>query len=772
MDGALARALQLHRTGRLGDAEAHCQRLLEAEPDNVRALNLLGMILSRRAEHNAAVLALERALALAPDSAETHYNLADVLREWGTIDDAIAHYEKAAALDPRNAGLRNNLAAAYKALGKLEQATEQYRQALALAPDFAIAHTNLGNTLREQGKLEEALGHLRRALELEPESAPVHRNLGAALRMQGKLGKAVTHYERALALDPRHAETHSNLGVAYQNMGALDKAIAHCRKAVALKPDHAEAHNNLGAALGQLGRPDEALAACRRALELKPALADAHCNLGLLLADRGQPEEAALTFRNALAAEPDHGLARAMLVDALQRVCDWQELETQAARLDAQVDAALASGGRAAERPFTNVVRCGDPARNLMIAKSWSAEAARRAFALSSPLSARPRGPPQRAIRIGYLSCDFHDHATAHLVAGLFGLHDREGFEIQAYSYGPDDGSDYRKRIAEGCDRFIDVRALSALEAARRIHEDGVDILVDLKGHTKGARLEICALRPAPVQVAYLGYPGSTGAEFFDYVITDRVVTPEDQAPHYSEEFAYLPHCYQVNDHTQAISEKPVARADFGLPPEESFVFCSFNQPYKIEPVMWDVWMRLLLSAPESALWLYCPNETAAQNLRREAAARAVDAGRLVFADNLPKPEHLARLKLADLFLDTRICNGHTTTSDALWAGLPVLTLQGRHFASRVASSLLTAIGLEELITYSLEGYEALAARLACRPAELGAVREKLARNRLTEPLFDTPRFARGLEEAYRQMWALHLAGETPRMIEVLERAP
>ena len=353
-------------------------------------------------------------------------------------------------------------------------------------------------------------------------------------------------------------------------------------------------------------------------------------------------------------------------------------------------------------------------------------------------------------------------------MVSLFGLHDREAFEIHAYSYGPDDSSDYRKRIVNDCDRFVDIRDLSAIDAARRIYRDEIDMLVDVKGYTKGTRLEICALRPAPVQVTYLGFPGSTGADFFDYVITDRIVTPEDQAAYYTEKFVYLPHCYQVNDHTLAISDKPFTRADFGLP-EEGFVFCCFNQTYKINAVMWEVWMRVLRAVPGGVLWLYHSNGAAERNLKREVAARNVDSERIVFAVRMPVAEHLARMRLADLFLDTRIYNAHATASDALWAGVPLITLQGRHFASRVASSLLTAVGLPELITHSLDEYEALALRLAHDPEELAAIRDRLAANRLTEPLFDTPRFAKNLECAYKEMWRLYLNGEQPQRIEVVE---
>jgi protein O-GlcNAc transferase len=350
-------------------------------------------------------------------------------------------------------------------------------------------------------------------------------------------------------------------------------------------------------------------------------------------------------------------------------------------------------------------------------------------------------------------------------------LHNRNEFKVFSYSYGPSDGSHYRKKIEQGCDRLTDLRHLGDRDAAKQIYDDQVHILVDLMGHTGNSRLGICAYRPAPVQVTYLGYPGGTGAEFFDYMITDRTVSPKEHASFYSENLVYMPHSYQVNDHLQIISEKDWKRRDFGLP-EKSFVFCSFSQPFKIEPLMFDIWMNILKQIPESVLWLLCRNASAEENLKREAESRGVSSARLVFAKELPKGEHLARQRHADLVLDTRIYNGHTTTSDALWAGVPLITLQGDHFASRVSASLLKAVGLSELITHSLKEYEKLAVRLSGNPPELMEIRQKLERNLHTEPLFDTPRFVKNLEKAYQEMWRIYKTGEKPKMIEVKEVAP
>jgi len=361
---------------------------------------------------------------------------------------------------------------------------------------------------------------------------------------------------------------------------------------------------------------------------------------------------------------------------------------------------------------------------------------------------------PQRGgkIRLGYLSADFHQHATAYLIAEVFERHDRARFEVAAYSYGPDDRSGMRARLKGAFDRFLDIRPLAHGEAARQIHEAGIDILVDLKGYTTHARTEILAYRPAPIQVNYLGYPGTMGAEFMDYIIADPFLVPEDRQPFYSEALAYLPDCYQSNDTKREISEQVPSRAECGLP-ERGFVFCCFNNTYKITPAFFDIWMRLLHAVPGSVLWLLEANAAAKTNLRREAAARGIDPERLIFAPRQHLPEHLARHRHADLFLDTLPCNAHTTASDALWASLPLLTCAGETFAGRVAGSLLQACGMPELITTSPEAYEAIALKLASEPSRVAVLRRRLEQQRLSAALFDIARFTRNLEAAYIRMW-------------------
>jgi predicted O-linked N-acetylglucosamine transferase (SPINDLY family) len=372
-------------------------------------------------------------------------------------------------------------------------------------------------------------------------------------------------------------------------------------------------------------------------------------------------------------------------------------------------------------------------------------------------------------LKIGYVSADFREHPTAHLMRSLFRTHDRRRFEIYTYSLRGDDGSAYHRQIRDDSDQFVDLSGMENAAAVRRIQADKVDILVDLMAYTNFARPEIFALRPAPIQVNWLGFPGSSGAGYMDYLLADPVALPPDQAAFCTEQPVWLPECYQVNDRWQDIAETGICRADHGLP-DQGFVFCSFNQIQKLEPVMFAVWMRILGQAPGSVLWLHTHSEEAPERLRAEAAAQGIAGERLVFAERLPKARHLERHRLADLFLDTRIYNAHTTASDALWAGVPVLTCIGEAFPARVAASLLQAIGLPELITHSLEEYEALAVRLATQPVELAGLRAKLADQRLRMPLFDTERFARHLERAYELMWERHVQGlpSTPLQVPPL----
>jgi protein O-GlcNAc transferase len=620
----------------------------------------------------------------------------------------------------------------------------------------------LGTVLQAQKKVDDAIACYRRALELSPDCADAHNNLGAALNEQWKVDEALAAHRRALALRPDFPEAHNNLGNAQLNQGKWNEAAESYRRALALRPSYPEAHNNLGNVLKDLGHLDEAVASYRRAIDARSDYAEALNNFGNSLREQGKIDEALACYRRACQLKPDFSAAFGAIVHERAHICDWDGLEEQAQRVIAVVESSADNGDAGLVSPFSFLTLPvpTTAAQQLRCAQQWFDRhlKATYEFGQANPL---PRSHNAQAkITVGYLSADFHAHATAWLIAELFEKHDRGRFAIHAYSYGPDDGSPMRRRLVSAFDRFVDLQHASYVEAAQRIAADGVDILVDLKGYTRDARSQILALRPAPIQVSYLGYPGTMGAPFIDYILVDDFVVPADQQPYFTEKLVQLPGCYQVNDSTREIAAHTPSRSECSLP-ERGFVFCSFNNSYKFTPAVFDVWMRLLKNVPDSVLWLLEGNRFAPANLRREAEARGVPAERLVFAPSLPLPDHLARHRRADLFLDTYPVNAHTTASDALWAGCPILTLVGSTFVSRVAGSLLRTLGLPELITTSLSEYEENALLLAMDPERLAELRARLETNRATSGVFDAARFARGLEAPYERMWELYQAVAT-----------
>jgi len=764
---ALNQAVQLHQAGRLQAAEQAYRQILATDPKNVNALHLLGAALHQQGQHAAAVDYIRQAIAIRAKEPSFYNNLGEAYRALGRWDEAIDAYRRATQLNPDYAEAYNNQGIAWQDQGKPDRAARCFEQAVKRKPDYAQAHYNLGNAWREQDKPHRAVVCYQRAVQLMPQYAEAHNNLGLAWRAMGETHRAVQSYQRALELRPDFAATYNNLGVAWQDLGHPDQAVACYEQAVQREPGYAEAYNNLGTAWKESGKLDSAVACFQRALQLMPDFAEAHHNLGNTLRELGRLDEAIESFRWAVHYRPDYPAALGALIHQLQHVCAWDELPTLLPQAVETVQANRPADAAGPEpiHPFTflTLATPTTAAQQLRCARTWAERHLRSPASAVTKAPAAQAGPAQpksktsSKITLGYLSADFHAHATACLLSELIERHDRTRFAVHAYSYGPDDGSAMRQRLVAAFDRFVDVRDLSFTEAAQRIAQDGVDILIDLKGYTADARPQIAAQRPAPIQVNYLGYPGTMGAAFIDYILVDDFIVPADQQPHFSERLVHLPGCYQVNDSRREIAAHVPTRAEAGLP-AEGFVFCSFNNSYKITPALFDVWMRLLNAVPGSVLWLLEGNRFVAQNLRREAAARGIPAERLVFAPKLPLPDHLARHRLADLFLDTFPVVAHTTASDALWAGCPLLTLAGETFVSRVAGSLLRALGLPELIATTWEQYEQTALRLAQDPEALTALRQRLENQRETSGLFDGARFARDLEQAYQRMWETRAA--------------
>jgi protein O-GlcNAc transferase len=734
IDIELNKAIQYYELGQIREAERVCQNILEIVPNHADSLHLLALVVYQGTNKESAFHLVNKAISYNPNNPIYYNSLGNMFEDVGNVDEAISCYNEAVQLNPL----------------------------------FTQAYNNMGVAFANKGKLDEALSCYEKAVELDPSRSTTYNNMGLAFAKHGNFDKAISCYEKAADLAPHSAVAHNNMGNAFRSKGRYDEAIAHFRKALTLNPDYCEAYNNMGNVFRDKGDHDGAVRCYHSALELKPDYAVAHDNLGKAFYDLGRFEDAILSYRKALEFRSDLVEACKDLVHVLQRTCAWRDLEIEGARLDSFTEKAIETGKKPAEPPFVSLTRHADLSRSLSVAKLWSNHISMLSTSWHNSLRFNfDRGNRPR-ITIGYLSNDFRDHPIAHLMLGLLRLHNRQDFGVFCYSYGMDDGTHYRERIGECCNNFVDLCNIDDIEAAKHIYQDQIDILVDLTGYTEGNRLGICALRPAPVQVTYLGFPGTTGAPFFDYIITDKIVTPEHHAVHYSENLAYMPHCYMVTDDRQIVAEQK-RREDFRLP-ERHFVFSSFNSAYKIEPSMFSAWMRILQEVPNSVLWLGAMNETARHNLWREAQDRGVVSERLIFAERIPQREqHLARLSLADLALDTRIYNGHATTIDALWTGVPVIALKGSHFASRVSASILTAIGLPDLITHTLEEYESLTVRLAHNRGELHEIRQRLIKNRLTEPLFATLRFVKNLEKTYKKMWETFLAGEKPRRLEIVE---
>lgn len=541
-------------------------------------------------------------------------------------------------------------------------------------------------------------------------------------------------------------------GIALWRDGDYRGAEQAFRGILARNPSYAAASSNLGMVLAAQGRMDEALQVLQQAVAIDPRHAGARVNLAALLRQGGQVEQALAQLREAERLAPEDDTISANLLKPLMDLCDWPAVAAMVdefKRLDREQPVER-WGARLL--PFESQLLPFSPELQLRLARfhagRWPAAPRRPA-----------RGARDGRLRIGYVSADFHDHATAHLTRGLYGLHDRSRFSVHAYSLGTDDGSDYRRRIERDCDSFLDASGESDAALAQRIADDGIDILVDMKVHTGGARPGVFALRPAPVQINYLGYPGTSGAQYLDYLIGDSVLVPQGAEQYYSEAIARMPASYQATDNAQPIAAACPPRADFGLP-DGAFVFCCFNQLYKIEPAIFAAWMDILRAVPGSVLWLQAGQDLAMQRLRAAATVAGVAPERLVFAAYAAKPEHLARHRHADLFLDTHDVNAHTTATDALWAGLPVLTWPGETFASRVAASVVSAAGLPELVMPTLAAYRETAIRYATDTAALAALKDRLARQRLSCPLFDTQAYVRALEQAYARMHEQALKGE------------
>jgi predicted O-linked N-acetylglucosamine transferase (SPINDLY family)/glycosyltransferase involved in cell wall biosynthesis len=731
------------------------------KPDFVEAHNNRGNVLHALQQYQAAVESYDKAILLKPEFAEAHNNRGNTLLSLRQFQAAVESYDKAILLIPEFAGAYNNRGNALQALGQYQAAVESYDKVILLKPEIVDAHNNRGNAFQALEQYQAAVESYDKALLLRPDYAQAHNNRGSAMHALQQYQAALDSYDKAILLKPDYAEAHNNRGNTLHAIQQYQAALESCDKAIFLNAELAEAYNNRGNTLHFLQQYQAALESYDKAILLKPEFADAYSNRANTLQVLEQYQAALDCYDKVLLLRPGYAYAQGLRLYMRRFLCDWVDtdvdMDSECQRLEAAIDR-----GEKAAIPFTVLAVSGSPELQRKAAEIY----VRDKVPSRSSCAAIPRRPKRDRIRIGYFSADYYNHATSYLMAELFERHDRSRFEILGFSFGPDTVDEMSKRVSSAMDRFLDIRFMPDQEAAQLSRKLEVDIAVDLKGFTRDARTGIFAGRAAPIQVNYLGYPGTMGADYIDYLIADHTLIPQASQCHYSEKIVYLPDSYQVNDSQRPISAKPCTRAGEGLP-ETAFVFCCFNHAYKITPAVFDIWMRILGRVDGSVLWCLENNPWAVANLRKEAARRGISPECLVFAKRLPLAEHLARQKLADLFLDTSPYNAHTTASDALWGGLPVLTCMGETFASRVGASLLRAINLPELVTESQAEFEQLAVELAHDTQRCQALRQRLQQNRMTAPLFDTQAFTRYLEAAYIAMIERYQAGLPPEHIQI-----
>ena len=719
----LKQAIEAFQAQKFDNATLFLKKILQVDSKNLPALHILGLVKASQSNYKEAADYLTRAARIEPNDASIQYNLAKALTDSGNDKGALIHHEKAISLAPNNPEAWLSYGKTTSNLGRYDDALVCYGNALNLKPGYADALLNKGATLKELKRYDEAITFAEQALAINPNLTQAWSNKGGALKELKRYEEAIACYDKALSLQPDYHEALTNKGATLKELERYEEAIACYDKALSLQPDYHEALTNKGATLKELKRYEEAIACYGKALNLSP-------NIDWIYGD---------------------------LVDVKLKICNWLDLTTLLEIISKKVIA-----NEKTLQPFSLLTLTDDA----LLHKKSSEIATKSRYPFTSILGDIPKHPKREKIRVGYFSADLKNHPVAFLMAELFEIHDRGKFEIFAFSLVRACDS-MSMRLKKAFDHFIDVDGMSDVAVAKLARDYSIDIAVDLSGFTKDARTGIFSYCAAPIQVNYLGYPGTMGTNYIDYIIADKTLIPLESQSYYSEKAVYLPNSYQVNDRNRLISDRKFTRQELGLP-EEGFVFCCFNNNFKILPSTFDSWMRILKAVEGSVLWLLQDNPQAVENLKKEAHKKGIDMRRLVFADRAPLSEHLARHRSADLFIDTLPYNAHTTASDALWTGLPVLTLQGHSFTSRVASSLLNAIELPELITYTQEAYEALAIELAKNREKLASIKQKLENNRLTTPLFDTPLFTRNLEAAYIEMMERYWLDLKPDHIAII----
>jgi len=863
----------LKALGRLDEAKACYLKAIETRPDFAVAWSNLGCVFNAQGEIWLAIHHFEKAVALDPNFLDAYINLGNVLKEARIFDRAVAAYLRALNLSPNHAVVHGNLACVYYEQGLIDLAIDTYRRAIELQPNFPDAYCNLANALKEKGLVQESEECYNTALQLSPTHADSLNNLANIKREQGYIEEATRLYLKALEVFPEFAAAHSNLASILQQQGKLNEALLHYKEAIRIQPAFADAYSNMGNTLKEMHDVQGALQCYTRAIQINPAFADAHSNLASVHKDSGNIPEAIQSYRTALKLKPDFPDAYCNLAHCLQIVCDWTDYSGRMKKIVSIVADQLDKNRLPSVHPHHSMLYPLSHQFRKAIAGRHAQLCLEKIQVLHKPMYRFSNSlAPDGRLRIGYVSSDFGNHPTSHLMQSIPGVHNRARVEIFCYSLSPDDGTTFRQKVSREAEHFIDLSAIQCNgKAADRIYQDGIHVLVNMNGYTKGARNEIFALRPAPIQAMWLGYPGTSGASFMDYIITDSQTSPVHLADQYSEKLAYLPNTFFIGDHmrmfphlkervimadstnpcdsvkdnvavinavdidplkdvanmtqvtmegkhkdeavkanvtvaelatTQGINsmilngqlqtslngvniqnglatqinakaatgeEIPdqimvTTRQQYGLP-DDAIVYCNFNQLYKIDPSTLRMWVNILNRVPNSVMWLLRFPQVGETNIHVAAQQMGLKNGKLIFSNVAAKEEHVRRGQLADVCLDTPLCNGHTTGMDVLWAGTPMVTLPGETLASRVASSQLCTLDLEELVAKSREDYENIAVKLGNDKEYRRAIRAKVWDGRINSPLFDVRIYAKDLEDLVYKMWEKFRKGEKPNHI-------